>query len=204
MVTTRMSVKKVTAPVSTPPPVVAPLGRLHASDGEPPSSYRARGGAEAQGEDDVTSLRALEVLVSAQERMKGLVEAASALNRLMAEAADKNNMPFPLPSLPPNLSASLVDGLGKVATLARQVQRPDSERRPQVHAAGTGAPFARLEGVIQTRGFITNEDVRTELSLTPSQATMRLKQWVADRVVVQRGQRRGARYVAGPRWPPRT
>ena len=190
-----MSGKKVTTPLSPSPSAAA--GGARARLGESTASY----GMHADADDGDGSLAALEVLLSAQERMKGLVEAASALNKLMAEAADKNNMPFPLPALPANLSTQLAQGLGHVATLAKQVRAPDAYR-PSA-PAGAGTPFGRLEGVIKSRGFITNEDVRTELGLTPAQATMRLKQWVADRVVVQRGQRRGARYVAGMRWPPR-
>ncbi len=151
------------------------------------------------------SLEALEMLMSAQERMKGIVECASALNRLMAEAADKDNMPFPIPLLP----AGFTKGMQMGATLSTAAPKgmalvKESEPSSPQGPASNGEAYLRLEGLIQTRGFITNEDVREVLSLSSIKATFRLKQWLAERYIVQRGQRRGARYVAGPRWPPKS
>lgn len=151
------------------------------------------------------SLEALEMLMSAQERMKGIVECASALNRLMAEAADKDNMPFPIPLLP----AGFTKGMQMASALSTQMPKgmarvKESEMAPPQANLSNAEAYLRLEGLIQTRGFITNEDLREVLSLSSIQATFRLKQWLADRYVVQRGQRRGARYVAGPRWPPKS
>lgn len=154
------------------------------------------------------SLAAFETILAAQERMKGIVECAGALNRLLAEAADSGSMPLNLPPLPPAFLA------------AAAAVRKQEERAMHAKAMATvGDPasysalepgelpsdgYPRLEALIRSRGFITNIDMREAFSLTPIQATLRLKDLVATRVLSQRGQRRGARYSTGPRWPPKT
>lgn len=190
-------VKKKTEP--------APPSHRSPETSAPEASANDATGFNDDGDD--ASLAALEVLLSAQERMKGLVEAASALNKLMAEAADKSNMPFVVPQLPSIITRSLTMGSVLPFPTQKGIPRTPAPAAPSEPSAfeppAVESPFQRLELLIKSRGFITNEDVREALSLTPTQATMRLKQWVADQHVVQRGQRRGARYVAGRRWPPR-
>lgn len=153
------------------------------------------------------SLAAFESILAAQQRMKGIVECAGALNRLLAEAADSSAGPLNLPPLPPAFLAA-ADAVRKQEDRAMQARSMATVVEPgyfpttptgEMPAEG----YPRLEALIRSRGFITNIDMREAFSLTPIQATLRLKDLVATRVLSQRGQRRGARYSTGPRWPPK-
>ncbi|MDX2020535.1 MAG: hypothetical protein SF187_09860 [Deltaproteobacteria bacterium] len=158
-----------------------------------------------EDEPEDRSLAAFESLLAAQQRMKGIVECAGALNRLLAEAADGSSMPLNLPPLPPAFLAA-------AAAVRAQEERAMNLKTMSHLSAGSSsdpqeipsAGYGRLEALIRMRGFITNSDMREAFNMSPIQATMRLKDLVAQRVLVQRGQRRGARYSTGPRWPPKT
>lgn len=172
---------------------------LHPS-GEPPS--RASGLSDSsvrQAEAADATAAAFDVLLDAQSRMRGIVECAAALNRLMAEASGKNDLPIPFLSLPPGFSAPFNsnDRSGRL-----HEREPEGRARRGRSSAIPAQGQERLEALVSSRGFITNEDVREAFGLTPLQATLRLKDLVGERALVRRGQRRGARYVAGPRWPP--
>ena len=167
-----------------------------------------RSAFEGDDEPEDNSIAAFESILAAQQRMKGIVECAGALNRLLSEAADSQGSPLNLPPLPPAFLAA-------AAAVRKQEERdmnaktlatsslpgfyPSSEPS-EIPASG----YPRLEALIRSRGFITNIDMREAFSLTPIQATLRLKDLVATRVLSQRGQRRGARYSTGPRWPPKS
>ncbi len=97
----------------------------------------------------------------------------------------------------------------------------DLERRGLVHAEGvtkarrytvdrasaspeqkTVSPLDRLVARMDEAGLITNADVRETLELDRPEARKLLSTWVATEVLEPRGERRGAHYVPGPRWPP--
>jgi hypothetical protein len=158
-------------------------------------------------EPEDNSLAAFECILAAQQRMKGIVECAGALNRLLAEAADSSSAPLNLPPLPPAFLAAAA-AVRNQEHRAMQARAMATVVEPGSHASTSPGEipaegYPRLEALIRSRGFITNVDMREAFSLTPIQATLRLKDLVATRVLSQRGQRRGARYSTGPRWPPK-
>jgi hypothetical protein len=162
--------------------------------------------AQDDDEPEDNSIAAFESLLAAQQRMKGIVECAGALNRLLAEAAEGSSMPLNLPPLPPAFLAAAAavraqeERAMNLRAMSHVTSPGSSSDSQEIPAAGYG----RLEALIRMRGFITNSDMREAFEMSPIQATMRLKDLVAQRVLVQRGQRRGARYSTGPRWPPKT
>lgn len=178
-------------------------------------TWSTRGQTESHGSSQIddedepedNSLAAFESILAAQQRMKGIVECAGALNRLLAEAADSSAGPLNLPPLPPAFLAAAAavrkqeDRALQARSMATVVDPGYSPTTAPGEFPGEGYP--RLEALIRSRGFITNVDMREAFSLTPIQATLRLKDLVATRILSQRGQRRGARYSTGPRWPPK-
>ena len=178
-------------------------------------TWSTRGQIESHGSSQIddedepedNSLAAFESILAAQQRMKGIVECAGALNRLLAEAADSSAGPLNLPPLPPAFLAAAAavrkqeDRALQARSMATVVEPGYSPTTASGEFPGEGYP--RLEALIRSRGFITNVDMREAFSLTPIQATLRLKDLVATRILSQRGQRRGARYSTGPRWPPK-
>jgi hypothetical protein len=184
-----------------------------AKSSKPSSTTRAssdsRASSQIDDEEDPedNSLAAFESILAAQQRMKGIVECAAALNRLLAEAADSSSGPLNLPPLPPAFLAAAAavrkqeDRAMQARSMATVVEPGYFPTTPTGEMPAQGYP--RLEALIRSRGFITNVDMREAFSLTPIQATLRLKDLVATRILSQRGQRRGARYSTGPRWPPK-
>jgi hypothetical protein len=51
-------------------------------------------------------------------------------------------------------------------------------------------------------GFITNTDYRDVFEVDRNAAKAALARWVADGTLIREGERRGARYRPGNRWPP--
>ncbi|MBX3160624.1 MAG: putative DNA binding domain-containing protein [Deltaproteobacteria bacterium] len=65
-------------------------------------------------------------------------------------------------------------------------------------------PIDVLSARLKAAGFITNADVREAFEVDRFAATTRLNRWVRDGALVREGERKGARYRAGDRWPPST
>jgi ATP-dependent DNA helicase RecG len=71
--------------------------------------------------------------------------------------------------------------------------------------APTTAPPTPTELLVrrmESTGFITNADYREAFGVDRYQAKQALARWTATNVLVREGERRAARYRAGPSWPP--
>lgn len=78
-----------------------------------------------------------------------------------------------------------------------------------VRASVPGPPPARIAAPrdvlarrMDTAGFITNADYREAFGVDRYAAKQALARWVNSEVLIREGERRGARYRPGPKWPP--
>jgi hypothetical protein len=106
-------------------------------------------------------------------------------------------------------------------TAYRELQ--DLIARELVQASGTGAgvryrvvrasvsqsshnlvatPREVLVRRMETAGFITNADYREAFGVGRYAAKQALARWAASGILILEGERRGARYRSGPKWPP--
>jgi hypothetical protein len=55
---------------------------------------------------------------------------------------------------------------------------------------------------MESAGFITNADYREAFGVERYEAKQALARWTSAGVVAREGERRAAKYRAGPNWPP--
>lgn len=92
----------------------------------------------------------------------------------------------------------LVEPIGAGSGTRYRVQR-GSIALPSTRPA---TPIDLLTKQFETIGFITNADYRESFGVDRYAAKQALARWTASGVVILEGERRGARYRPGPRWPP--
>ncbi|MCG5053061.1 MAG: hypothetical protein KA712_08895 [Myxococcales bacterium] len=140
----------------------------------------------------------VEAFSAIQRTVRGILEGASALDDLVAKSGGVFRRPLDPPVLP-DAFLQPPPHLRKAprGTLPEDPDAPVPPLLPNLPNDG----YPRLQALIQRRGFITNVDVREAFNLTSTQATFRLKDMVAAKILIQNGTRRGARYSTGPRWP---
>lgn len=73
---------------------------------------------------------------------------------------------------------------------------------PSIGSTRLLTPIDLLQIRMREAGFLTNADYREAFGVDRFAATTELAEWVAEGVLVREGERRGARYRPGPRWPP--
>jgi ATP-dependent DNA helicase RecG len=93
--------------------------------------------------------------------------------------------------------------VSSTGTGARTQYRVRREGAPVIGNQRLLTPIDLLEIRMRDTGFITNADYRESFGCSRYEATAGLKQWVDEGVLVREGERRGARYRAGARWPPK-
>jgi ATP-dependent DNA helicase RecG len=74
--------------------------------------------------------------------------------------------------------------------------------RGAISAPPPRTPIERLVARTAEAGYVTNTDIRDIFGVDRDRAKLMLWRWVAEGTLVREGEKRGARYRPGDRWPP--
>jgi ATP-dependent DNA helicase RecG len=141
------------------------------------------------------AIRALPISLTQKRAMVGLVDRDfSNADYCELNAVDRDTAYRDLHSL---IERGLVRATGSGAGTRYRVVRDSVSSAPS-----TPPPIERLVTRMAEAGFITNTDYRDAFDVDRSTAKTALATWVGQGVLVREGQRRGARYRPGDRWPP--
>ena len=70
------------------------------------------------------------------------------------------------------------------------------------HLATTPRPIELFVKRMESAGFVTNADYREVFGVERYEAKLALARWTTASILLREGERRAARYRAGPNWPP--
>jgi ATP-dependent DNA helicase RecG len=140
------------------------------------------------------SVRALPVSLAQKRALVAFVDREltnrdyAALNAVDRDAAYRD--------LADLVDRGLIEAVGSGAGTTYRVQRT------AVPAPAQASPTQRLVAHMAEVGYVTNTDIRDIFGVERDRAKLMLWRWVGDGVLVREGEKRGARYRPGERWPP--